>query len=69
MDGHGKLRVKTSSDGDFVIAEIVDDGPGIPREAKSRIVTGHGGEIRLNSKPEETRTRTATSRTEDKGWI
>jgi signal transduction histidine kinase len=76
MSGHGELKAKTFGDGNFVIVEIVDDGPGIPREAKSRvfepffttkgmgegtglgivrrIVTGHGGEIRVDSKPGET---------------
>jgi signal transduction histidine kinase len=58
--------------------ETIDDGPGIPRQIKSRIfepffttkgvgegaglgldivrriVTGHGGEIRVDSTPEET---------------
>ena len=37
MSGHGKLKAKTFGDGNFVIVEIVDDGPGIPREAKSRV--------------------------------
>ena len=79
MNGHGKLKVKTSRDGgEHVLVEITDDGPGIPREIKSRIlepffttkgvgegtglgldivrriVTGHGGEIRVDSTPGET---------------
>jgi signal transduction histidine kinase len=37
MDGHGKLKVKTSWDEDHVLVEIIDDGPGIPREVKSHI--------------------------------
>ncbi len=79
MNGRGKLKVKTSRDGgEHVLVEITDDGPGIPREIKSRIfepffttkgvgegtglgldivrriVTGHGGEIRVDSTPGET---------------
>jgi signal transduction histidine kinase len=38
MDGCGKLKVKTSRDGgEHVLVEITDDGPGIPRQIKSRI--------------------------------
>ncbi len=37
MEGHGKLKVKTSWDEDHVSVEITDDGPGIPREVKNRI--------------------------------
>jgi signal transduction histidine kinase len=38
MDGSGKLKVKTSRDGgEHVLVEITDDGPGIPRQIKSRI--------------------------------
>ena len=38
MNGRGKLKVKTSRDGgEHVLVEITDDGPGIPREIKSRI--------------------------------
>jgi signal transduction histidine kinase len=79
MNGYGKLKVKASRDGEeHVLVEITDDGPGIPREIKSRIfepffttkevgegtglgldivrriVTGHGGEIRVDSVPGET---------------
>jgi signal transduction histidine kinase len=78
MEGHGKLKVKTSWEQNYVLVEIIDDGPGIPREVKDRIfepffttkdvgegtglgldivrrvVVGHGGEIRVDSKPGET---------------
>lgn len=37
MHGHGNLKVKTSRDDGYVLVEISDDGPGIPREAKNRI--------------------------------
>jgi signal transduction histidine kinase len=37
MDGHGKLKVKTARNGEHVLVEITDDGPGIPRELKNRI--------------------------------
>jgi signal transduction histidine kinase len=37
MKGEGKLRVRTYSEGDFVVVEIVDDGPGIPEEIQPRI--------------------------------
>jgi len=78
MGGHGNLKVKTSGEDGYVLVEIIDDGPGIPREAKGRIfepffttkeigegtglgldivrriISGHGGEIRVDSKPGET---------------
>jgi signal transduction histidine kinase len=78
MEEHGKLKVKTSRYEDYVLVEITNDGPGIPREVKNRIfepffttkdvgegtglgldivrriVAGHGGEIRVDSKPGET---------------
>lgn len=37
MNGQGKLKVKTSHDDGYVLVEISDNGPGIPREAKNRI--------------------------------
>ncbi len=37
MEGHGKLKVKTSWEENYVLVEIIDDGPGIPREVKDRI--------------------------------
>ena len=78
MGGHGNLKVKTSGEDGYVLVEITDDGPGIPREAKGRIfepffttkgvgegtglgldivrriISVHGGEIRVDSKPGET---------------
>ena len=78
MGGRGNLKVKTSGDDGYVLVEIVDDGPGIPRETKGRIfepffttkgvgegtglgldivrriVAGHGGEVRVDSRPGET---------------
>ncbi len=78
MGGHGNLKVKTSGEDGYVLVEITDDGPGIPREAKGRIfepffttkgvgegtglgldivrriISAHGGEIRVDSKPGET---------------
>ena len=37
MGGQGKLKVKTSGDGEYVLVEIADDGPGIPREVQGRV--------------------------------
>lgn len=37
MDGSGEITLKTYTDGDHVIVEIVDNGPGIPEEIRSRI--------------------------------
>jgi len=38
LDGHGEIRIRTSSDGgSHVIVAIADDGPGIPEEVRSRI--------------------------------
>ena len=37
MGGKGKLQVRTYRDDDCVVVEIIDDGPGIPPEIKSRI--------------------------------
>jgi signal transduction histidine kinase len=33
----GRIRVKAFKDGDRMVVEIVDDGPGIPREIRNRI--------------------------------
>jgi signal transduction histidine kinase len=35
--GNGRITIRTSREGDSVVVEIVDDGPGIPREIRSRI--------------------------------
>jgi len=79
MDGKGHLRIRTEREGERVVVEIVDDGPGIPEEIKDRIfepffttkgvgvgsglgldivrkiVWRHGGDVRVQSRPGETR--------------
>jgi signal transduction histidine kinase len=37
MDGHGTLTVRTARDGDRVLVEIGDTGPGIPPELRQRV--------------------------------
>ncbi len=37
VGGRGRIRVRALLDGDMVTVEIVDDGPGIPREIQNRI--------------------------------
>ncbi len=37
MLGQGELRIKTFPEGDCIVVEIGDSGPGIPREIQSRI--------------------------------
>ncbi|GAA1856239.1 ATP-binding protein [Pseudonocardia ailaonensis] len=37
MAGHGTLTVRTARDGDSLLVEIADTGPGIPAEIRSRI--------------------------------
>jgi signal transduction histidine kinase len=37
MDGSGTLTVRTSRDGDSVLVEICDTGPGIPKDVQRRI--------------------------------
>ena len=37
MGGTGTLTLRTTSDGDAVLVEIGDDGPGIPREVQPRV--------------------------------
>ncbi len=37
VDGRGRVAVGAYGDGDLVVVEIVDDGPGIPREIQNRI--------------------------------
>ena len=79
MNGKGVLRIRTSREGNRVLVEIADDGPGVPDEIRSRlfepffttksvgegtglgldtvyrIVRNHRGDIRLDSKPGDTR--------------
>ena len=38
MDGRGKLTVRTARDGDRVLVEIGDNGPGIPKAAAAHIL-------------------------------
>jgi nitrogen fixation/metabolism regulation signal transduction histidine kinase len=37
MNGKGKLRLLTYSEDNFVVVEIVDNGPGIPEDLQARI--------------------------------
>jgi signal transduction histidine kinase len=37
VDGRGRITVKASAEGDRVLVEIVDDGPGIPRGEQARV--------------------------------
>ncbi len=37
MDGHGKIKIRTWREGDFIQVEISDNGPGIPPDIQSRI--------------------------------
>jgi signal transduction histidine kinase len=37
MNGKGRLRIRTSRDADCVVVEVIDDGPGIPPEIRTRI--------------------------------
>lgn len=37
MDGHGTLTVRTGRDGDRLLVEIADTGPGVPEDIRSRI--------------------------------
>jgi signal transduction histidine kinase len=80
MHGQGTLTVTTARDGDRILVEIGDTGPGIPADVKNRIfepffttkpvgegtglgldiawrivVNKHGGDIRVESVPGDTR--------------
>jgi signal transduction histidine kinase len=37
MDGHGKIKIRTWREGDFIQVEVSDNGPGIPPDIQSRI--------------------------------
>jgi signal transduction histidine kinase len=37
MNGKGRLRLRTARDGDTVLVEVGDDGPGIPPELQERV--------------------------------
>ena len=37
LDGHGRLFVRTAQEGDQILVEIGDDGPGIPEDIQGRI--------------------------------
>jgi signal transduction histidine kinase len=37
IDGKGEIRIRTRHEGDHVVLEFEDDGPGIPAEVQSRI--------------------------------
>jgi signal transduction histidine kinase len=37
MEGTGRLRLRTARDGDTVLVEVGDDGPGIPPELQKRV--------------------------------
>ena len=81
MQGEGEINIRTAREGDCVLVEIGDNGPGIPKEIQPRIfepffttkpvgegtglgldtvyriVTRHHGDIRVESKPGDTRFR------------
>jgi signal transduction histidine kinase len=38
MDGRGKLTARTARDGDRVLVEIADNGPGIPEPVAGHVV-------------------------------
>ncbi len=37
VDGRGNITVRAFADEDLAVVEVVDDGPGIPREARQRV--------------------------------
>ena len=37
MEGHGTLKLKTSQNDEYLVVEIIDDGPGIPPEVQPHI--------------------------------
>jgi len=89
MAGSGTLTVRTSLDGDLVLVEICDTGPGVPEELRQQIfepffttkavgegtglgldvswriiVNRHDGDLRVVSKPGDTRFQVRLRRTE-----
>ena len=56
LDGRGEITIRTRREGDWVIVEITDNGPGIPPEIQSRIfdaffttkAPGHGTGLGLD---------------------
>ena len=65
LDGDGDIKVRTASEKDWILVEVVDDGPGIPEEIGEgtgmglnidrRIVASHRGELTFRSEPGATR--------------
>ncbi len=37
MDGHGTLTIRTSLDGDAILVEVGDTGPGVPEDLRTRV--------------------------------
>ena len=37
MDGRGHIEIRTRRDGDWILVEIEDDGPGIPRHIQHQV--------------------------------
>ena len=37
VDGHGTITIRAFQDGDCVVVEVADDGPGIARDARGRV--------------------------------
>jgi len=36
VDGHGTIRIRTRAETEFIVVEIVDDGPGMPPDVQAR---------------------------------
>jgi signal transduction histidine kinase len=37
VDGKGQLRLRTTCEGDGVLVEVADDGPGVPKDLQARV--------------------------------
>ena len=37
VDGNGRLRLRTTCEGDGVLVEVADDGPGVPEDLQTRV--------------------------------